>query len=49
MLEAINQVGHIMGLKTIAEYVESQAILDKVREMGIDFAQGYQINRPQPL
>jgi len=49
MLEAINQVGHVMGLKTIAEYVESQAILDKVRELGIDFVQGYQINRPQPL
>ncbi len=49
MLEAINQVGHVMGLKTIAEYVENQAILDKVRELGIDFVQGYQINRPHPL
>lgn len=46
MLEAINQVGHAMGLKTIAEYVENQTILDKVRELGIDFAQGYQIHRP---
>lgn len=49
MLEAINQVGHVMGLKTIAEYVENQAILDKVRELGIDFVQGYQINRPHEL
>ena len=49
MLEAINQVGHVMGLETIAEYVEDQAILDKVSELGIDFVQGYQINRPHPL
>lgn len=49
MLEAINQVGHVMGLKTIAEYVENQTILDKVRELGIDFAQGYQINHPHAL
>ena len=49
MLKAINQVGHVMGLKTVAEYVENQAILDKVRSLGIDFAQGYQINRPHPL
>lgn len=49
MLKAINQVGHVMGLKTIAEYVEDQAILDKVSEIGIDFVQGYQINRPSPL
>ena len=49
MLEAINKVGHVMGLETIAEYVEDQAILDKVCELGIDFVQGYQINRPQPL
>ena len=49
MLEAINQVGHVMGLKTIAEYVENQAILDKVRELGIDFVQGYQINQPSAL
>ena len=49
MLEAINQVGHVMGLKTIAEYVESQPILQKVRELGIDYVQGYEIQRPQVL
>lgn len=49
MLEAINQVGHVMGLKTIAEYVENQNILTKVEELGIDFAQGYEISYPQPL
>ncbi len=49
MLEAINQVGHVMGLKTIAEYVENQTILKKVRELGIDYVQGYEIQRPQIL
>jgi len=49
MLEAINQVGHLMGLKTIAEYVENQPILQKVRELGIDYVQGYEIQRPQRL
>ncbi|MEL6555509.1 MAG: EAL domain-containing protein [Cyanobacteria bacterium J06621_11] len=49
MLEAINQVGHVMGLKTIAEYVETQPILAKVRELGIDYVQGYEIQRPQQI
>ena len=49
MLEAINQVGHVMGLKTIAEYVESQSILQKVKELGIDYVQGYEIQQPRVL
>ena len=47
MLEAINQVGHVMGLKTIAEYVESQPILQKAMELGIDYVQGYEIQKPR--
>ncbi|MEM7064191.1 MAG: EAL domain-containing protein [Cyanobacteria bacterium P01_B01_bin.77] len=49
MLQSINNIGHIMGLKTIAEYVENAAVLEKVRSLGIDYAQGYAISRPQPL
>ncbi len=49
MLEAINQVGHVMELKTIAEYVENQPILDKVRELGIDYVQGFAIKKPTRL
>lgn len=49
MLKAINQVGHVMGLKTIAEYVENQPILDKVKELGIDYVQGFAIERPKKL
>ena len=49
MLESINHIGHVMGLKTIAEYVENQAILEKAQELGIDYVQGYKIGHPQPL
>ncbi len=49
MLQSINNIGHIMGLKTIAEYVENPAVLETVRTLGIDYAQGYAISYPQPL
>lgn len=42
-------VAAIAGLKTVAEYVESQEILNHVRSLGIDFAQGYLINQPAHL
>ncbi len=38
-----------MGMATIAEYVENEAILDCVRELGVDYAQGYGIAMPRPL
>ena len=38
-----------MGLKTIAEFVENDAILREARDCGIDFAQGYGIEHPRPL
>lgn len=49
MVSAINQVGHVMGLKTIAECVENDAILVRLREMGVDFAQGVGIEEPKPI
>lgn len=49
MVESINQVGHIMGIKTIAEYVESAEILELLREIGVDFVQGYEIAKPIPI
>lgn len=49
MVESICHVGRVMGLKMIAEYVETAAILRKVEELGIDYAQGYGIHRPEPL
>jgi Amt family ammonium transporter len=49
MVEAINAIGHVMGLKTIAEYVADEEILRQVEAIGIDFAQGYHVGMPVPL
>ena len=49
MVSSINQIGHIMKLKTIAEYVENEAILSRLKKMEVDFAQGYVYGRPKPL
>jgi EAL domain-containing protein (putative c-di-GMP-specific phosphodiesterase class I) len=49
MVDAINQIGHVMGLTTIAESVESDAILEKLRSLGVDYVQGFGISEPLPL
>lgn len=49
MVNSINEVGHVMGLQTIAEFVDSQAAIEQLRMIGVDFAQGYAIARPEPL
>jgi EAL domain-containing protein (putative c-di-GMP-specific phosphodiesterase class I) len=49
MVEAINNVGHVMGKITIAEFVENEACMSILREIGVDFAQGYGIHRPAPF
>jgi EAL domain-containing protein (putative c-di-GMP-specific phosphodiesterase class I) len=49
MVEAINQIGHTMDIKTIAEFVESNETLEAVREIGVDYAQGYIISKPVPI
>ena len=46
MVKAINQVGQAMGIETIAERVETKEVLDKLSELGVEFAQGYYIARP---
>jgi len=46
IVKNIANLAMTLGIKTIAEYVESQAILDNVRSSGIDYAQGYHIQRP---
>ncbi len=47
VVTSINEIGHVMGKQTIAEFVEDEAILEKLREIGVDYAQGYGIGRPQ--
>ncbi len=49
MVEAINNIGHVMGLRTVAEYVEDAATAELLLGMGVDYAQGYAIHRPEPL
>lgn len=49
MVEAINKIGHVMGIRTIAECVENVDILEQVQRLGIDFAQGCYIAKPVPL
>jgi len=46
MVEAINKIGHVMGIKTIAEFVENDGIAEKLKEIGVDYAQGFGIARP---
>lgn len=49
MVKSINDIGHVMGKKTIAEFVENAEILEKLRSIGVDYAQGYGIAKPIPL
>ena len=47
MVESINNVGHIMGIHTIAEFAETDEILDVLKEIGVDYAQGYGVAEPE--
>lgn len=46
---SIHEVGRVMGKKTIAEFVESEAIMKVLHDIGVDYAQGYWIGEPRPL
>jgi EAL domain-containing protein (putative c-di-GMP-specific phosphodiesterase class I) len=48
MVEAINKVGHMMKITTIAECVEMPQTLAILRDIGVDYAQGFAIARPHP-
>ena len=49
MVEAIHRVGHVMGLQTIAEFVEDEAIIERLRAIGVDYGQGYGLGKPRAL
>ena len=49
MVKSINEIGHFMGKKTVAEFVENEEIFEKLREIGVDYAQGYGVGKPHPL
>jgi len=49
MVKSINEVGHVMDKKTIAEFVENEQIFNLLNVLGVDYAQGYGIGKPVPL
>ncbi len=49
MVTSINDIGHVMGKRTIAEFVENDETLQQLKLLGVDFAQGYGIAKPEPL
>jgi diguanylate cyclase (GGDEF)-like protein len=49
MVKSINEIGHVMGMQTIAEFVENDEIKGMLREIGVDYAQGYGIGKPKPI
>ena len=48
-VDCFNRIGHGMNMQTIAKFVENELIIDKLRQLGIDYAQGYGIGKPYPL
>ncbi|RKT45103.1 EAL domain-containing protein [Thiocapsa rosea] len=49
MVEMINRVGHLMGVKTVGESAETEQIIAELESIGVDFAQGYGAAMPLPL
>ena len=48
-VECFNRIGEVMNIQTIAEFVENDAIIAQLKEIGVNYAQGYGIDRPAPL
>jgi len=49
MVDSINSIGHVMGLRTIAEFVRNDKIRMKLEELGVDYGQGYFFSEPRPV
>jgi EAL domain-containing protein (putative c-di-GMP-specific phosphodiesterase class I) len=49
VVRSINEIGHFMGKMTIAKNVENQAILEKLRDIGVDYGQGFGLEKPRYL
>jgi len=49
MVEAINRIGHLMNISTIAEFVENDQIMVRLNQIGVDYAQGFGVHRPVSL
>ena len=49
IVDSVARIGRSMGIKTVAAWVETDAVLDELRLLGIDYVQGYAIGKPEPL
>ena len=49
MVSAMNEIGNIMGIETIAEHVENSNTYEKIKALGINYAQGYHLSKPRPI
>jgi len=49
MVKSIHQIGKFMGIETIAEFIESEEILECIKRIGIDYGQGYALGKPQAI
>lgn len=49
LVQAVNNVGHVMGMATIAEFVENAHVRETLKSLGVDYVQGFGVSRPGPL
>lgn len=49
IVRAINDIAHVLDKRTIAEHTETEELIDALRLLGVDFAQGYAVHRPEPI
>ena len=49
MVKSINEIGQVMGMKTIAEFVENDDITSMLKSIGVNYGQGYGLGKPEPL
>jgi EAL domain-containing protein (putative c-di-GMP-specific phosphodiesterase class I) len=49
LVESIHRIATVMGMETIAQWVESEATLNILKDLGVNYAQGYALGRPNPL
>jgi len=49
MVQSICQIARVMGLSTVAEFVENEEILRQLEFLGVDYAQGFHLCKPMPL
>jgi EAL domain-containing protein (putative c-di-GMP-specific phosphodiesterase class I) len=49
MVDSINQMAHVLGIRTVAEGVSGAALLQKLEALGVDYAQGFGVEEPRPI